>query len=797
MLYTPNFTNYDPMTVPFFAKQNSSDETDDLLLNNLNFLAAINSRSVLRSTPEYLFMLPDATFALSKYNATNFDYTVQVNDNLNFQRYTFATSESSITMNRARAVANMNAAYVNNRTRRRAAATFGPLPYTVPGFSIDVILLVTAALMPAALSFLMPIFAFTLVLEKEKKLREMMKIMGMNGNIYWLVNYLFDFLLYVIVCLAFVVVQLMFRARLFMQTSPLLLFLMLFLWGQALIAAGFLISTVFRRASAASLFGYLLNILSMIGALVLCLSVYDVNTSPAGWFWAYPYFCFYRVIFVMVVNCSQLKCVQGFDYSTGTWYGGDIGLAFFALSMEIIFMAILAWYFNRVIPQEFGIADHPLFFLKPIKQFFVWIFRKVQGRCMKTQPINVNLDSPKEITTPESPQQEKLRHPSVYSHEGAIAKGLFDGEPLIINKLTKRYPTGKVALKGLTFAVRKGECYGLLGPNGAGKSTMMSILYGLFPPTGGDALVAGYDLKHIPEIQRNIGVSMQFDVLWESMTVSEHLMFYARLKGVREVTAHVKELIAAVSLEKKANAYAGSLSGGMKRRLSLAIAMIGSPLVVFLDEPTTGLDPQSKRHVWKCISSFQKNRAMVLTTHDMDEAAALCARYGMLCDGQLRFDGTQQELRNNFSHQYKFRLDVTFDVSRQQDVIDYVKEASGKECEPIQDEGRQQPGRMSFGLAQDVQISEVWSAMQSIEAKERGGIKEWSLGQMSMETLFIKLVQSEAEVDKKNFVPKLTKWDKIKNAFKSKKQSLGNTKNPVADVPVVNNVELLDVSDNV
>lgn len=254
---------------------------------------------------------------------------------------------------------------------------------------------------------------------------------------------------------------------------------------------------------------------------------------------------------------------------------------------------------------------------------------------------------------------------------------------------------------------------------------------------------------------------------------------------------HVADLIDAVSLNHKRNAYAGSLSGGMKRRLSLAIAMIGSPSVVFLDEPTTGLDPQSKRHVWKCISAFQKGRAMVLTTHDMDEASALCKRYGVLCQGELRFNGSQEELRTNFMHLYRFRLDVTFDPQRREDTVHYITNISPGQVSLLTDEGREQSGKLSFGLSAKVQIGDVWHAMDNDNAKTQGGIREWAVGQMSLETLFIKLVYSEMENDKKRPPVPPTYWQRFK-AFVTRRP--GKRSAPEAAHVVSDSIEMQNSS---
>jgi ABC-type multidrug transport system ATPase subunit len=343
---------------------------------------------------------------------------------------------------------------------------------------------------------------------------------------------------------------------------------------------------------------------------------------------------------------------------------------------------------------------------------------------------------------------DESKDDSVIEHERSVLAGDFNHQPLIIKKLHKRYGS-KIALKELTLGVKRGECFGLLGPNGAGKTTLLSILYGLFPPSKGTASVAGYPLHKITNIQRHIGVSMQFDVLWDSLTVSEHLTFYSRLKGVRDIQPHVQMLMESVGLIDKKDTHSKLLSGGMRRRLSLAIAMIGSPAVVFLDEPTTGLDPQSRRSVWDCIEKFQRGRAMVLCTHSMDEASVLCHRLGLLCNGELQFVGTQFELRDKFANEYRYRLDVSFDEERRADVERYVHSLVEHGITSIQDERAGRSGRMSFGLSPDVKLSLIWRRLENHETKEIGGIKEWALGQMHLETMFIKLVHEENNKDER------------------------------------------------
>lgn len=196
---------------------------------------------------------------------------------------------------------------------------------------------------------------------------------------------------------------------------------------------------------------------------------------------------------------------------------------------------------------------------------------------------------------------------------------------MIIRDLRKVYPPSggrpaHVAVKNLSLHVKQGEIFGLLGPNGAGKTTLISMITGVYPPTKGNAWVAGFDiLNDIESVHLNMGVCPQFDLLWPDLTVEEHLLFYARLKGVppSEERLKVEHAMQEVFLFQKANYKTSQLSGGMKRRLSVAISLVGDPSIIFLDEPSTGLDPKNRRKLWDILSECKGKRAMVLTTHSV------------------------------------------------------------------------------------------------------------------------------------------------------------------------------------
>lgn len=210
----------------------------------------------------------------------------------------------------------------------------------------------------------------------------------------------------------------------------------------------------------------------------------------------------------------------------------------------------------------------------------------------------------------------------------------FDEYSIVIDGLSKVYQkAGKpfFALKNTGLCVQKGEVLGLLGPNGAGKTTLISILTGVTKPDSGAAWVGGYNiLTELPNVYKNIGVCPQFDLFWEELTIEEHLLFYLRLKGsdLLYERENVDKVCKDVELLEHKYKRAKQLSGGMKRRLSLAIATIGDPKAIFLDEPTTGLDPLNREKFWKILERIKPNKSIILTTHLMQEADYLSDRIG-------------------------------------------------------------------------------------------------------------------------------------------------------------------------
>ena len=207
---------------------------------------------------------------------------------------------------------------------------------------------------------------------------------------------------------------------------------------------------------------------------------------------------------------------------------------------------------------------------------------------------------------------------------------------IVCSKLTKRYDARPPvdAVRGVDLAVEVGECFGLLGPNGAGKTTTMEILEGLLDATSGQVEVLGHQWgRDDAAIRQLIGISLQETQLSDKLTVRETVALFRSFypQGLTP-----EEAIARVSLDDKSTSWIKNLSGGQKQRLAVALAIVGDPQILFLDEPTTGLDPQSRRQLWEIIHAFRKSgRTVMLTTHYMDEAERLCDRVAVVDQGKV------------------------------------------------------------------------------------------------------------------------------------------------------------------
>jgi ABC-type multidrug transport system ATPase subunit len=415
------------------------------------------------------------------------------------------------------------------------------------------------------------------------------------------------------------------------------------------------------------------------------------------------------------------------------------------------------------------------------------------------------------------PEEERLRaeHRSrvkedsdVIAERARVDGGGADGENIVIKHLRKVYPPRggsngkgglpKEAVRDFCLGIKKGECFGLLGINGAGKSTTMNMLTGDFGPSSGTASLAGFDiLSQLQEVQGQVGYCPQFDALHDKLTGRETLRLYAKLKGVpaAEMEAVVEGLVTRCDLSIHADNLIGGYSGGNKRKLSLAVALIGAPKLVFLDEPSTGMDPVARRAVWQVIQDAQADASIILTTvktravdsrlaldprlhrtpltthpshlfrctpvkHFMEEADALCGRIGIMVNGLLCCCNSPQALKAKYGNGYMVELQM--DLSAAGGEIQSVEELRARSEASkehllgfLQQMSSQvkvleyHSGHMRCQLpAHGLPLSTVFGQLES--NKQRLGLVDYALSQTSLEQVFLDFakLQEDEEGDK-------------------------------------------------
>jgi len=623
------------------------------------------------------------------------------------------------------------------------------LPYEQTAPAIDIGSLLGGLFYPFALSFLLPLFVYSIVIEKQEKLRDLCLMMGLRMRNYWIVTYIFNFGLYLCALIIVVGISAGFGFTVFTQGSGVAMLLFLFGWGNAQITFSFFLSTLFKKTRTASIFCYFLVIISVIVNLVLSAQLY-LETAPPVPYYFYPLFAFYRGFAIISTLCGIEQCPTWSQYT----FDFEPTKIIFWLYIDALFFLIFSLYLDQVLPREFGVPKHPLFFLQPIKD----LFSSPSSSSFDTTITPDKRDEKKKEETRlliDTEEQQLLGDDEIDEDVEAEKQKIInrDYDPakttIVINNLTKHYSgRPKPALDSLYLTIEKGETVALLGPNGAGKTTCISLLTGLYTPTSGTAIVAGMDIKHnMDYIHRVVGVCNQFDILWEDLDCVETLLFYTRLKGIPKTQemAVVEKTLRDVNLFDVRHRLAKELSGGMKRRLSIAISITGNSQIVFLDEPTTGLDIATRRDLWVTINNLKKDRCMILTSHSMEEVEVLSNRIGIMSQGKLKCLGDQQRLKSKFGDGYGLKLNIDSNYidsigPNKNNPLEFIQEFS-KDARFVESYSNS----FMYRLGKDIKLSDLFEFM--LLNKDKHHVLESGISQTSLEDVFLKIAANDNTVN--------------------------------------------------
>ncbi|AQK59821.1 ABC transporter A family member 7 [Zea mays] len=566
---------------------------------------------------------------------------------------------------------------------------------------------------------LFPVILSSLVYEKQQKLRAMMKMHGLGDMAYWTISYCYFLVISLLYMFLLVVFGAVVDIKLFAVNSYVLQFLLYFIYMNLQISFAFLMTTYFSTSATAT--GSLITLMEFFPPMSLYRIIYELSPppSPSGPF-------------------SDFSGVRVGDLSDP-----ENGI------LVLMVVMVLEW---------------PTFlFLTLYLDGFGWL----QTRVRKLPPAaaassHQTLQKPS-TTRPQERPEASIEIDGTTDIPGEVARACAEREivdrflqqpdqsyAVIVDNVRKVYPPRDgnaevVAVNGFSLSIKRGQCFGLLGSNGAGKTSLigmvwygMVMLTGFTKPTSGTAYIDGMDIRtDMSEIYTRIGVCPQFNLLWETLTGREHLMFYGRLKRLNgaALTEAAEQSMKVLKIFEGgvADTLVSQYSGGMKRRLSVAISLIGDPKVVYLDEPSTGLDPASRSALWDAVKLAKKDKAIILTTHSMEEAEALCDRIGITAHGRLRCTGTSKELKAKYGGTFVFT--VTTAAAGEDEAVERLVRGS---ISPDAKRTYHIAGTQKFELPkQGVRIAEVFRAME--QAKRSLSIAAWGLVDTTLEDVFIKV----------------------------------------------------------
>ncbi|XP_071316090.1 ATP-binding cassette sub-family A member 13 [Trachinotus anak] len=554
---------------------------------------------------------------------------------------------------------NIDRAIIETQTGQRVtepAVQLQPFPYPchLRDEYLEAISFVFPLMLMIAWVLFVADFVKKLVHERELRLHEYMKMMGVNPLSHFFAWFL-ECAAYLVLTIIILTMVLKF-GRILPNSDGFILFLYLCDYGLSILAFSYLISSFFDKTYIAGLSGSLLYILCFFPFIVVIALETNLTFSQKSALSLFSPTCFSYASQYVSRYESQGEGIQWSNSYTSPIAGdtASFGWLCWLMLIDSILYFIIGAYIRMVFPGKYGIPA-PWYF--PFKASF-WAdlcccikSKSDVGRGLfftnimqRNQPVFFD---------------DKGKGQSTLSSQGGED---FSKLPVgvALHGLSKIYGD-RVAIQNLNVSFYEGHVTSLLGHNGAGKTTTMSLLTGLFAPSSGTIEVYGQDMQtNIDDVRKGLGVCMQYDVLFDHMTTKEHLLLYGQIKAPqwsrRELHEQVRTILEETGMYAHRHKRVGTLSGGMKRKLSISIAFIGGSRLVVLDEPTTGVDPCSRRSIWDIVIQHKKHRTIIMSTHHLDEAEVLSDRIAFLERGGLKCCGSPFHLKDKLGQGYKLTL---------------------------------------------------------------------------------------------------------------------------------------------
>ena len=569
------------------------------------------------------------------------------------------------------------------------------------------------------------IYVYRMVLEKETKAKEGMKIMGLTDGIYFF-SY---FLQYTVISLFDSAVNAAIFLFLFTRIPYIVFFFIFFLFSLNVFALAFFFQSFINKAKESLILSILLYFVMFFLSMLVIND--DVNYNMKIGLSIFPPVTIYLGIILLGKFESHFRKFYLKDiFYVFTNY--SVFTMFIMLFIDLLIYFFLGYYLQNVLPQDFGIR-------KP----WYFIFSKSFWGCKKKNNNlqNNKLDANQELIS----NKIEIENDNFQSED--IYKEMIDPKSsLKIKDIVKKFDDGKIAVNHVNLNFYKNEIFALLGHNGAGKTTLISMLTGLYEATEGEAIYDNMNIllpENIDEFRAKIGICPQHDVLFNDLNIREHLGMFAIFKGVssRDVDYEVNKIIKDFQLEDAQYNVAKNLSAGQRRKLSIAISLIGGSEIIFLDEPSSGMDITSRRNLWEILKRQTDNKIIILTTHYMEEASVLGKRIGIINLGQMKCIGTPLFLIDKFGKYMNITL-CKEEGANNEEICSFinssVKEA---EFESLSEEILVRIPKKNFGKNEGVSLNTFFENLDSNLTDLK--IKSYSVSMPTLEDVFLNVAQED------------------------------------------------------
>eukprot|EP00890_Picochlorum_soloecismus_P002012 jgi/Picsp_1/2811/NSC_01037-R1_atp-binding cassette subfamily member group ath protein 4 len=627
------------------------------------------------------------------------------------------------------------------------------------------------------MQIILPLQVYAIVMEKQSHLRMMSYMQGLSPAAYYIGLTLIYFLLYLVCMSLFVGVGAAIGLNFFVKNSFSVQLVFYLVWGVTLLSFGLLFSSCFREKKSVTLASILYIIITGFVANVFLVQLIEQDiTVLVALLQVIPSFALFRGLYELsqYAFLADQTGTDGITWSTISADPAMVGVII-VLSVEAIVFALFAFYWDHISGAVDGIPKS-----------FLYLFKIRIGSNRRTDELSDRDDDDLLYYLGYQRHGYDTQDQMAVSRKGSSLElylGNFNmgkrqdmgqiqpfqlGDDVIVEKQKasrihyqwKKNPLSAISseyciilsdvmksceysgspflsVKSLSLAISKHECFGFIGSN-AGKTTIIRMMQGLVQPSSGSILINGFEVQDYCKNNRSrMGSCAQQDTLYYDLTIMEHLLFYARIKCESGFKIHqqVQETIEKLDLSSFANKQIKHCSGGVRRRLSFGIATLGSPSVIFLDEPSAGLDPYSRKILWESIKKTKKETTVIISTSNIQEAESLCDRIVILKEGISQCIGSPKELISRYG---SYLWVSFFSLPSEQDTVKKFIRSTFQGSELLYEIG----GRQKFGLpTQQNEIDTVFRKVERARLDNRINVVDWSISSATLEDVYLNLIE--------------------------------------------------------